>query len=164
MPTIPVGLIAFLVIASGGGVLNAQSATPCTLGLTNYFSYSPSVKPGVAYSATVKASFEQKLADGNVTRAVIRTHQARDSAGRTRSESMQNCRRGEDGQPTATLAVNVHDPVAKVNTNWQVDSDMPKVVTVFHYEDHAPTQPTPEMSQRMKAARAQQASRREFQT
>jgi hypothetical protein len=166
MPTIPVRLITFLVVALGsGGVLNAQSLTPCTLGLTNYFSYGPSGKPGVAYSATLKATFEQKLADGNVIRAVIRTHQARDSAGRTRSESMQNCRRGEDGQPKATLTISVHDPVAKMNANWQVDGDMPKIARILHYEDYARTQPTPaESTQRMKVARMQQPPQSEFHT
>jgi hypothetical protein len=163
MPTIPIRLIVFLVIALGaGGVLNAQSPTPCTLGLTNYFSNGPGGKPGVAYSATLKSTFEQKLSDGNAIHAVIRTHQARDSSGRTKTESIQNCRRGEDGQPIGTLNINVHDPVAKVNMNWQVNSDLPKVTTVVHYEDHARTQSTPaEISRQIKATQIRQPPRSE---
>ena len=90
-------------------------------------------KANIPFSGVVKSSFEQKLADGNAIHKVTRTHQARDSAGRTMTEMVAGCVRGEDGQMHERLSVNVNDPVARTNMNWQVGADdQPKVVRVFH--------------------------------
>ena len=126
------------------------------------------------FSGTVKSTFEQKLADGNAIHSVTRTHQARDSAGRTMRETAQGCARGEDGQMREIRVVNVNDPVARTNMSWQVGSDdQPKVVRVFHQAEFpvprvgqpaARPEPTPEELARqqkmMQAARAQQLEQR----
>jgi hypothetical protein len=120
------------------------------------------------FSAIVKSSFEQKLADGNAIHTVTRSHQAQDSAGRTMTEMAQGCVRGEDGQMHERLNVSVNDPVARTNMNWQVGDDMqPKMVHVYH-QPEMPTRPvTPppqpsaeqlaQQQKMMQAARAQQA-------
>lgn len=118
------------------------------------------------FSATVKSTFEQKLADGNVIHTVTRSHQARDSAGRTMTEMPQGCVLGEDGQMHQRLSVNVNDPVARTNISWQVGDDrQQKVAHVFHQ----PEMPRPaikrelspeesaQQQRMMQAARAQQA-------
>lgn len=88
------------------------------------------------FSATVKSSFEQKLADGNAIHTVRVTRQARDSAGRTMTEMQQGCVLGADGRMHERLSVNVNDPVARTSMNWQVGDDgQPKVAHVFHLQD-----------------------------
>jgi hypothetical protein len=94
------------------------------------------------FSGTVKRSFEQKLVDGNAIHAVQLTHQARDSSGRTVTEMVSGCSMGSDGLMHERISVNVNDPVARVNMNWQVGDDQQrKVVQVFH-------QPEPSQRQR----------------
>jgi hypothetical protein len=120
------------------------------------------------FSAIVKSSFEQKLADGNAIHTVTRSHQARDSAGRTMTEMPQGCVRGEDGQMHERSNVNVNDPVARTNMSWQVGDNMqPKVVHVFHQPEMPPRSATPplqpsaeqlaQQQKMMQAGRAQHA-------
>jgi hypothetical protein len=91
------------------------------------------VLAGVAYSAIAKTTFEQRLPDGNTIRGFIRTHMARDGAGKTMSEMGQGCARNENGVPEAQLYVNVFDPAAKTMMTWSVGSIvMPEVVQVLH--------------------------------
>jgi hypothetical protein len=112
----------------------------------------------------VKTTFEQKLADGNTIHGVMRTRQARDSAGKTRTEFAQGCERGEDGQPQEMLTVSVNDPALKTLMNWQVNQfAMPKVVRIIHQNEIPIKQPSPEeLAERLKMAQLRQPSKNEY--
>src|SRR5277367_1421365 len=117
-------IAAVAVAAMTLGVTSeAQSSAPCTLGVHTavgfgMISYAAPGRTAPPFSGTVKATFEQKLQDGNSIQGVTRTHQARDSMGKTRAEFAQNCLRGPDGQPQVVLSVSVFDPTTKTSMNW----------------------------------------------
>lgn len=101
-------------------------------------------RANIPFSGVVKLSIEQKLADGNAIHRVTQTRQARDSAGRTMNETAVGCVRGEDGQMHEQLTVNINDPVARTNMNWQVGvNDQLKVVHVFHQPELKPVNSPP---------------------
>ena len=55
-------------------------------------------RPGAPpFTATVHITGERRLYDGNVIRTDVTVHQARDSAGRIRSESVNGCSTADDG-------------------------------------------------------------------
>jgi hypothetical protein len=90
--------------------------------------------PGAPFSANVKWTYDQQLADGNAIHTVEWTRQARDSAGRTRTERAQGCYLGEDGKPHARMDVSVLDPIARETLFW--DAGLPgssRVVHVTHW-------------------------------
>lgn len=129
---------AFVVIAiasaMGWGVSAVAQMSPCAQGMigSGLVAFAEPIK-NVAFSGTVKTSFEQKLADGNAIHFVTHTHQARDSAGRTRREMAEGCTRGADGEMHQRLTIMVNDPVARTNLNWQEETGgMPQIVHVFH--------------------------------
>jgi hypothetical protein len=114
------------------------------------------------FSGTVKRSFEQKLVDGNAIHTVQLTHQARDSAGRTMTEMASGCSMGADGLMHERFSVNVNDPVARVNMNWQAgDDQQEKVVQVFHQPDVSqlkrPQLSAEQLAQQQKAMEAARA-------
>jgi hypothetical protein len=121
------------------------------------------------FAATIKSTFEHKLADGNAIHSTIETHQARDAAGRTMTESEMGCGRDEDGQMRERLSVSVFDPVARMSMDWQVGgSSVSKVVRVFHHPEPVPRTARAPLSaeelaksqKAMEAARAQQGQQR----
>src|SRR5580704_8229703 len=69
----------------------AQSSEPaCTVGIIQFVGYGGGMRENTPpFTATAKTTYEQSLPDGNEIRGYIYTHQARDSAGRTRSEMGQ---------------------------------------------------------------------------
>ncbi len=141
----------------------AQSSPPCTVGVNSYMGFGVSGKIGVPYSATLKTTFEQKLPDGNTIHGVTRARQARDSSGKTLSEMVSGCVRGEDGQPHARLQVNVNDPVNKTHMFWQVDDMAPKIARSSSNNPPPRTPLTPqELEARRKATQLQQPPRSEF--
>lgn len=164
-----VGAVAVAAMALGI-TAEGQSSDPCTLGVRpsigfgmNSYRTGGSVAP---FSGIVKSTFEQKLADGNSIHGVMRTRQARDSTGKTRTEFAQGCERGEDGQPQEMLNVSVFDPILKTTMNWQVNQfAMPKVVRIVHQNEVPVKQPSPEeLAERQKIAQVRQPSKEEFRT
>jgi hypothetical protein len=131
----------------------------------NFASLAVSNQIDAPYSATVKASFEQKLPDGNAIRGFNVSHQARDSKGRTMNEMPEGCVRGEDGQLKERLGVNVSDPTTNTMMNWQVDDLMPKIVHVFHVPVQDCKQPTTddaaEQKKRLQSVKRMQKVRNE---
>jgi len=125
----------------------------------------------VAFTGTLKTSFEQKLVDGNAIHTVKRSHQARDSAGRTMNEMPGGCMLGSDGQMHEIRNISVYDPVARTNSTWQIGNDnQPKVARVFH-QPQPMKQPDPDPAElerrqkQMQAAQAQmQQQRKETRT
>jgi hypothetical protein len=127
-------VVAAIACALGWGVSAGAQVSPCVQGIigSGLVAFAEPIK-NVAFSGTVKTSFEQKLADGNAIHSVTHTHQARDSAGRTRREMEEGCTRGADGEMHPRLAIMVNDPVARTALNWQEATDgMPQIVHVFH--------------------------------
>lgn len=127
--------------------------------------------PRAAFVAVEKTSFEQKLYDGNVIRQAVRVREARDSAGRTRSELRSGCTLGEDGQMHATVRVTINDRAAHTITSWSEGAEiMQKVIQVIHQPQMARAEPfrastqqaqqQPEMIATLRrAAEAQKAER-----
>jgi hypothetical protein len=139
----------------------ARTQTPlCTVEMLAPSTWSPGgSRTNAPYSATVKTTFDQKLPDGNSIHGVSISHQARDSAGRTRSETLQGCSFGEDGQRHERLTIRVNDPVARTNTNWNAGyAGEPRVAQIFHFDQPQPQperRPTAEeLAKRQKAFEA----------
>jgi len=145
-----IGAIAAFLLAAPA--VQGQATAECSLGVTVFIGYGIEQSPNAPYHATVKTTFEQKLADGNSIQGFVRLQQARDSMGRTRGEMAQGCERGEDGQLHARLNVTLTDPVAKTNSSWLVDENTSKIVHVFHQDEppppHKPSDPSELAKQR----------------
>jgi hypothetical protein len=133
--------------------------------------YAGSSASKAPYSGTIKTTFEQKLPDGNVIRAVIHTRGARDSSGRTMMQGAQGCALGEAGQIEQRLSVQVADPVAGTSSSWYLGGrDSPKVEQVYH-QAAPPPPPAPlqkpstpeELAQQQKAMQANRARQAELQ-
>jgi hypothetical protein len=78
------------------------------------------------YSATVRTSVVQKLADGTTITKASTTKEARDSEGRTMHQiSLER----PNGEP-AMLDTSVFNPVDLTQTHW---NDLSKTATVMHY-------------------------------
>ena len=137
----------------------ARTQTPlCIVETLTPSTWSPGgSRANAPYSATVKMTFDQKLPDGNSIHGVSISHQARDSAGRTRSETIQGCSFGEDGQRHERLIIRVNDPVARTNTNWNAGfAGEPKVAQVLHLDQPQPAMKstTEDLAKRQKAFEA----------
>lgn len=161
MPAMRSCLMVVAVAMAAGASAGAQSPAPCVSGIVSYVGYGVMSKVGSPYSATVKSSFEQKLADGNAIHTVTTSHVARDSAGRTRTEMSIGCAMGKDGQLHPRLQVNVNDPQAKTFMNWQESDDSPKVAWLMHQPDFIPP-PTPSeevVEAQQRATQTQQTER-----
>jgi hypothetical protein len=117
--SIPMAQPAVAQIGSGGGIVSISSgSTPMSLnGMAN--------KP---YSATVKTTFVQKLADGTTITRVSTNKEARDSEGRTMHQNSLNV---PNGAP-AMVSTSVFDPVSRTMTHWMSQSEQ---ATVFHIAD-----------------------------
>lgn len=130
-------LTAMVVIAAYGllaSVSWAETASPCGVMATGVAAGGPSPKVPVPFSATVQTTKEQRFVDGNAIHGQIVTHQYRDSAGRTRSETSGLCNIGLDGQLHPTINVTVVDPVAHTVLSWQING-RDKVARLRHQSD-----------------------------
>jgi hypothetical protein len=143
----------------------AQGGEPaCTMGVTNLIGYSNQgghERNPVAYTATVKTSFEQHLADGGTIQAYVITHQARDGAGRTRNEMAHGCRIDENGVAQAEINVAVYDPATKTGISWQMDGFPDKVARVSRRRTIHPISPPKDAGTRSVAPPPRQASHAE---
>jgi len=159
-------LSAFLCFASLSA--RAQGEPACTPGVFAYSFWGASSSKPIAYTATIKATIEQRLPDGNTIRGVVHTQQARDSSGKTVSQMPQGCHLDENGQPALQMFVNVHDPATRTSENWQVGDFMfgDKVVRISHPTPAPPAAKlTPEeLAARRKAQERSQPPKSEFKT
>lgn len=85
-----------------------------------------------AYTATVKKTFEQPLADGNAIRWTVEEIQARDEAGRTMRQFIQGCEADNSGQPQLRIQTTVQDSVSKTITNWGTGPGTTALTSVMH--------------------------------
>jgi hypothetical protein len=117
--SIPMAQLAIAQIGSGGGIISvsAGSVAMSLNGVAN--------KP---YSATVKTTVVQKLADGTTITRVSTNKEARDSEGRTMHQNSLNV---PNGAP-AMVSTSVFDPVSRTMTHWMSQS---KQATVLHMAD-----------------------------
>ena len=130
--SIPMAQLAIAQIGSGGGIVSvsAGSVAMSLNGIAN--------KP---YSATVKTTVVQKLADGTTITRVSATKEARDSEGRTMHQTSLYVPNGE----SAIVNTSVFDPVGRTMTHWMSQS---KQATVFQMPEpkslaaNLPTQKT----------------------
>jgi hypothetical protein len=160
-----VTIAAISALLVSGTTARAQSSTQCTFGVTNLVGLGVQSKIDAPYSATMKASFEQKLADGNAIHGFHTTHQARDSKGRTMNEMGAGCMRGEDGQPKERLSVLVFDPTANTMMEWQVTDSMSKIVHVRRMQITNRKQPTAdEAAEQMKRSQIAARTQRHDET
>jgi hypothetical protein len=163
--------VVAMVAMTLGMTAESQSSAPCTPGVHNFIGFGMSAFVGRGatappFSGTVKTTFEQRLGDGNSIHATTRTHVARNSAGKTRTEFAQNCERGLDGELQLVKSVNVYDPALKTSMNWQVNSEaIAKVVRIIHENEIPMKQLSPaEQAERQKLAKVRQPPRAEFRT
>jgi hypothetical protein len=123
--------------------VRAQGKATCTAGSQPNDTYGVNGKLGAPFSGTTKSTYEHTLGDGNRIHTEQRSFQARDSAGRVRTEEVEDCLIGEDGQPHPRVRVQVSDPTTHSNLMWETGEGTQKIVQVFHY-DPTPRKATPE--------------------
>jgi len=171
MRAMRLGLLVFAAFV-GTTLASAQGPeAPCTVGVFNMYGYGIGGGKGTTpFTARIKITFEQRLPEGNVVRGVAYLLAARDSAGRTRSESGGQCFRGEDGKPVLDKQINIMDNKERTNLHWQDGSPYmtEKKATLTHFNmQPAPPRPKPtpeELAAMRKAAEARQPPRSEFKT
>ena len=147
---------ALLGMAAGAQV----TATCRGMGSVGAVMYGGQSLKGVPYSATVKATRDQKLADGNAIHSSATTHQARDSAGRTMSQMSAGCTYGADGQLEPIVRVTVDDPESKTSLSWQANDLSRKVIRIVHQPEPVPLS-SAELAQLKQAAQMRPPSRTE---
>ena len=112
----------------------AKAQSPCLAGWTISFG-SPGPKKGAPFTATVKLTLDQKLADGNAIHGEVQYQIARDASGKTMSETPTNCIPGEDGQMHQAFQVTVRS--GNTMENWTIGDDrMQKTANIVHFLDH----------------------------
>ncbi len=157
-------VVGAVAVAMTFGISASAQDDPCVSGgmissIGMVYGVAGSKNP-VPFSGTVKTSFEQKLADGNAIHTVRRSHQARDSSGRTMTEMPGGCATGDDGQMHEIVNINVNDPVARTHMNWQVGNHIqPKVVHVDHYPEQPVRRPDPDPAELERRQKMMQAAR-----
>ncbi len=130
--------IAAMSITSGP----AQSLTPCmrvvrtSMERDIFFPSRPNAR--VAYTATVKQTYEQTLMDGNIEHWTLETIQARDEAGRTMRQHIEGCALDGSAQPQLRIQTSVSDPSAKTNTFWSTGPGTMALVTLMHQQSLTP--------------------------
>ena len=145
----------------------AQKEPPCRLGsrpfnnVSGQLSAQTWARSGAPFSATVKWTFDQQLADGNAIHAIKLTRLARDSAGRTMFEDPMGCDRGEDGQLHARTDVTIYNPATKTTTVWTVGYTSEKVANVTHQPTPV-ARPAPTAEERAEALERQKAAAAEL--
>ena len=139
----------------------AQNAESCLSGVSTLIAPGPQMK--VPFTAVIKETFDQKLADGNAIHGTVRYRIARDAAGRTMSEIPASCLTGEDGHRHQSYHVNVYDRSTNTNEFWVLSGGQLKIATISHMP--TPQLPSPSEIAAMKAnAHVQQAAMSQWQT
>jgi hypothetical protein len=94
----------------------------------------PMVKKGIPFTAMVKLTFDQKLADGNAIHGEAHYHIARDASGTIMIETPMGCSLGDDGQMHQTFNVLVRS--GNTQENWRLNDDQfHKIATISHFPD-----------------------------
>lgn len=119
----------------------AQDADSCITGPTLILA-NPAPQTKAPFTATVKVTIDQKLADGNAIHGTLHYRIARDAAGRTMSEMPLNCYASEDGRRHRAYQVTVFDRTTNTNESWRMAGDeSPNIATIFHIPTPQPPSP-----------------------
>jgi hypothetical protein len=138
MIRMPRSALAALIFALLGALI-PQLASAQAVEISTHSIAGPAVHglagvTNLPYSATVKTTFVQKLADGTTITNVTTTKEARDSEGRSMHQSSFARPNGEP----ARVNTSVSDPVNQTQTHW---NDSSKTVTVTHFSQAQSTPP-----------------------
>jgi hypothetical protein len=124
-------LAAALLITSP--LAKAQTAESCLSGIGTLININlPTTQMKAPFTAVVKETFDQKLADGNSIHGTVRYRIARDAAGRAMFEMPTSCYIGEDGRRHQAYRVNVFDRTINTNESWELSGGQSKIATIFH--------------------------------
>jgi hypothetical protein len=139
-------------------VAKAQTAESCLSGIGTLININlPITQMKAPFTAVVKETFDQKLADGNSIHGTVRYRIARDSARRTMFEMPTSCYIGEDGHRHPSYRVTVYDRSTDTNESWELSGGQSKIATIFHMP--TPRPPSPAELAAMKAnAQGRQAT------
>jgi hypothetical protein len=139
----------------------AKAQSPCVTGFTLSFG-SPGPRKGAPFTATVKLTLDQKLADGNAIHGEVHYQIARDASGKTMSEMPINCLLGDDGHMHQLFQVTVR--FENTMENWTIGDDrMQKTANIVHFPD--PVRPSEAELAAMRAnAQSHPARTNEWQT
>lgn len=127
--------------------LPAQSLTPCVHQIIfpserEIFAVTRgNVRP--AYTATVKQTYEQKLADGNTIHWTIEAVQARDEAGRVMHQHIQGCDADASGPPLRIMTT-INDPASRSTMNWSTGPGSRAITTILHQPEPLAPLPPPD--------------------
>lgn len=155
-------LAAALLLTSP--VAKAQTAEFCVSGGTILIT-NPGPQGKLPFTAVIKETFDQKLADGNAIHGTVHYRIARDSTGKTMTEMPISCYTGEDGHRHQSFQVNIFDRSTNTTESWTLSGDQQKIATIFHMPPPQP--PSPAEIAAMKAsaqAHAQQTTTTPWQT
>jgi hypothetical protein len=131
-------LAAALLLTSP--LAKAQTAESCLSGIGTLININLPTQMKAPFTAVVKETFDQKLADGNSIHGTVRYRIARDAAGRTMSE-MPGCYTGEDGHRHQSYRVTVYDRSTDTNESWELSGGQSKIATTFHMPTPQPPSP-----------------------
>jgi hypothetical protein len=90
----------------------------------------PGPQKSAPFTAVVKETFDQKLADGNAIHGTVRYRIARDASGRIMTEMPTYCYTGGGGRRHQAYRVNVYDRTTNTNETWQLSDGQPKIATI----------------------------------
>jgi hypothetical protein len=123
-------LIAALLLTP---LAKAQDTEPCITGLSVLITQ-PNPQSKVPLTATVKETFDQKLADGNAIHGIVHYRIARDASGKTMTEMPSGCFTGGDGHRHQTYQITVFDHATSTNESWQVTGgNQSKIANIVHF-------------------------------
>jgi hypothetical protein len=105
----PLALCAIAIAMTVSTAVRAQNTAACVVTGFSAMVYSGGTWGHAPFSATVRTTLDQKLADGNAIHGSATTHQARDSAGRTMLEVSSGCVPDQDGHDRPIVRVTVND-------------------------------------------------------
>ena len=124
------------------GKLPAQSLTPCirrvSFNIEREIFLPSRGNQRAAYTATVKQTFQQTLADGNTIHWTAESVQARDEAGRTMRQYVEGCDADSGGAPQLRIRMSISDPAMKSTTTWTTGPGSMALATVIHQTEVLP--------------------------
>lgn len=139
-------LIAAFVFAFSISPAFAQNAAqPCTYGIIMPQPMNIGLLGDVKapFTGILEVNSEEQLYDGTLLQSTYTVQQARDSAGRTHTETAETCDRDRDENNHLVKMITVRDPIARTSLSWEYGRTEGGVATLFHRSTSAATPATP---------------------
>jgi hypothetical protein len=161
-----IGFVAFLSLQAGAQAQDAE--TPCSMnmiGVRTYGVSSNSKSQPLPFTAKVKLTLDQQLAEGNRVHGVRYTQLARDSAGKVRNEMSSGCYQDDEGKMKQRLSITITHQAERSYLSWQ--EQMPEMEKIAHLQYFPAPSPSKKMTPEeiaamQKRAAMQQSNRNEF--